>query len=475
MPSGDRMNRNRRNACITIGVGAVLWFLPVPVGVTAPAWHLLAIFVATVLGILLQPLPIGAVAFISITFSALIGALKVGDALSGFGNSTIWLIVCAFLFSRGFIKTGLGKRIAFVIIRAIGKSSLSLGYAIAFSELVISPATPSATARGGGIMYPIVRSLSGALGSEPGPSARRVGTYLMQVGYHCDAVTCTMFMTSMAGNPLCVALAAKTLGVQVTWMDWTLAALVPGLICLMLVPLVMARLSRPEIWEIPDAKSLAQRELAAMGPMTLAEKALSAIFVVALLLWATSQFNHLDATVVAMAAVCVMLALGIIDWKDVLGEKGAWDAMFWMGSLMALASALAKSGIITWIAQGAGAGIAHLGLGWVGAGTIILLFYTFIHYAFASVTARISALYAAFIVVTAAAGAPVLMVAVVFGIFANVPISLTHYGNGCGPIYFGGDYVSQGEWWRNGFIMTVITTLVYLTIGAAWWKVIGLW
>ena len=437
------MSKKQRNALITLVIFAGVWFSPVPAEVTQESWHLMAVFVATVLGFILQPLPIGAVAFIAVTFTTCAGLLKVGDALSGYGNSTIWLIVCAFLYSRGFIKSGLGKRIAFGIIRVIGKSAVSLGYAIALSELVIAPATPSATARGGGIMYPIVRSLAGALGSEPGETSRRIGAYLMQVGYHCDAVTCTMFVTSMAGNPLCVALAAKALDVEITWMGWASAAIVPGLISLLLIPLLMLKLS--------------------------------IIFIVSLLLWATSGFTGIGATPVAMGAVCVMIILNVINWQDVITEKGAWDAMFWMGSLMTLASALAKSGIIKWMAEGAGAAISSIGLGWVGSALILLLFYTYIHYCFASVTARISALYAAFIAVCATVGAPPLMTAIVFGIFADVPISLTHYGNGCAPIYFGGGYVSQGEWWRNGFVATTCTTLIYLTVGAAWWKLIGLW
>lgn len=469
------MNKKQRNGFITILVGAIIWVSPVPADVSVQAWHLMALFVATVLGFILQPLPIGAVAFISVTFAVLSGLLKVGDALAGYGNSTIWLIVCAFLYSRGFIKSGLGKRIAFRIIHAIGKSALSLGYAIALSELVISPATPSATARGGGIMYPIVRSLAGALGSEPGATAKKIGTYLMQVGYHCDAVTCTMFVTSMAGNPLCVALAAKTLGVEVTWMGWASAAIVPGLISLLLVPFVMLKLTKPALVSIPNAKRLAEKELREMGPMSNSEKYLTVVFLGSLFFWATSSITHVGATAVAMAAVCIMIILDVICWKDVISEKGAWDAMFWMGSLMTLASALAKSGIIKWMAGNAGAMISSIGLGWVGSALILLLFYTYIHYCFASVTARISALYAAFIAVSVAVGAPPLLTAIVFGIFADVPISLTHYGNGCAPIYFGGGYVTQGEWWRNGFIMTTITTIIYLTIGAAWWKIIGLW
>lgn len=322
------MDKKKRNGLITIVVGAALWFAPVPAEVSVLAWHLMVVFIATVLGFILQPLPIGAVAFISITFAALSGLLKVSDALSGYGNPTIWLIVCAFLYSRGFIKSGLGKRIAFGIIRAIGKSALSLGYAITLSELVISPATPSATARGGGIMYPIVRSLAGALGSEPGESAKRIGTYLMQVGYHADAVTCTMFVTSMAGNPLCVALAAKALGVEVTWMGWASAAIVPGLISLILIPIVMMKLTKPELVSLPDAKGLAEKELQAMGPMSNSEKYLMVVFLGSLAFWATSGLTNIGATPVAMAAVCVMLVFDVINWKDVISEKGAWDAMF---------------------------------------------------------------------------------------------------------------------------------------------------
>lgn len=38
----------------------------------------------------------------------------------------------------------------------------------------------------------------------------------MQVGFHADAVTCMMFLISMAGNPLCVGLAASAVGVELT-------------------------------------------------------------------------------------------------------------------------------------------------------------------------------------------------------------------------------------------------------------------
>ncbi len=163
------MNRMMRGA-IVVGLAAVLWWLPVPVGLTVQAWHLFAIFAATILGFILQPMPLGAVALAGVTFSALLGILKPGEALAGFSDTTIWLIVSAFLFAKGFIKTGLGRRIAYVLILWFGSSSLKLAYTLVLSDFIISPATPSNTARSGGILFPIVRSLASAFGSEPGPT-----------------------------------------------------------------------------------------------------------------------------------------------------------------------------------------------------------------------------------------------------------------------------------------------------------------
>ncbi|MCF0253282.1 MAG: DASS family sodium-coupled anion symporter, partial [Duodenibacillus sp.] len=299
--------------------------------------------------------------------------------------------------------------------------------------------------------------------------------HLMQVGYHADAITCMMFLTSMAGNPLCVGLAASAAGVEITWTSWALAAIVPGLISLAVMPLLMLRLAPPELKQIPGARELADAELAKMGPMSRAEKILAVVFVACLVLWATGSITKLGATPIAMMAVAIMIVGQVLTWKDILSEKGAWDAMFWMGGLVALATALAKSGFIKWIAAIIATSVSSANLGWVASFIIITVIYTYCHYVFASVTARISAIYAAFVAVAVACGAPALMVALVFGFMANCPISLTHYGNGCAPVYFGAGYLSQNEWWKNGLVVCTVNFAIWMTIGMAWWKLIGLW
>ena len=467
------MNGKFVRALATIALGAILWFIPVPQGVTPQAWHLMAIFVATIFGFILQPMPIGAVALVSITFTAVVGVLKPAEALSGFSNTTIWLIVSAFLFAKGFIKTGLGRRIAYVLIRAIGDSTLKLGYTLVLSDLIISPATPSNTARAGGIIFPIVRSLCTAFDSEPGTSARKVGSYLMQTAYQGNTITSAMFLTSMAGNPLIALLAAQALHIQINWGQWALAAAVPGLISVLVVPYFLYKFYPPEITKTPEAKSLAAAELKKMGAMSRGEKIVSLVFVGALALWSTSQYTKLDATVVAMMAVVVMLATEVLEWKDVLEEKGAWDTLIWMGSLVGLADFLSKLGFIPWFAKAVAASIA--GVPWVPAFVILTVVYLYAHYAFASLTAHITAMYSAFIAVAVAAGAPPYLAALALGFMSNLCMSLTHYAAGPSPIYFGAGFVDQNTWWRLGFIISVINLIIWVGFGAIWWKVLGLW
>ena len=457
---------------VTILIAVIIWFLPPPAGVAVKAWHLLAIFAATIVGLILQPLPMGAVVIIGTTATALTGTLSAADALNGFSNTTVWLIFAAFLFSRGFTQTGLGRRIAYWFIRAFGRRTLGLSYSLILTDLVIAPATPSNTARAGGVLFPIVRGLTTTFKSEPGPTAGRIGRFLMLSTYQGDVITSAMFMTSMAANPLIVELTKKTTNVQISWGGWALAALLPGLLSLIVMPYVIYKLARPEITETPEATVMAREHLAEMGPIRRDEWVVIGVFLLALALWGTATLTNLDATVVALLGVGLMLAAGAITWKDVLEERGCWDALIWFGGLVGMATMLGRLGLIKWFSEVVGGYVK--GWAWLVALGVLLLVYLYSHYGFASLTAHVSAMFVPFLVVAIAAGAPPLLAALALAFFSSLNACLTHYGTVPAPIYYGAGYTDLKTWWGIGFVASLVNLVIWMGIGPFYWKALGL-
>lgn len=458
---------------ITIAVGLIIWFIPPPEGVALEAWHLLAIFVATIVGIIVKPLPMGAVAIIGIAMTALTNTLPIGDALSGFGNSTIWLIVLAFFISRGFIKTGLGTRIAYLFVALLGKKTLGLGYGLIASDLVLAPAIPSNTARAGGVVFPVLRSLAKAYKSEPDDgTARKIGAFLTKSAFQGTVVTSAMFLTAMAANPLAAKLAGE-MGIEITWGSWALAALVPGLVSLIVVPLLIYKLYPPEIKETPGATKFAREKLAEMGKMGSNEWVMLGVFVLLLILWIFGKQLNIHSTAAALIGLGVLLLGGVLNWTDVRREEGAWDTLIWFSALVMMATFLNSLGLIPWFSKWMGEVVG--GSGWLAAFLILSLAYFYSHYLFASNTAHVSAMYAAFLAVAVAVGTPPLLAALVLAFFSNLFSSMTHYGTGPAPVLYGAGYVDTGTWWKLGGLISVVNIIIWLGIGGLWWKVLGLW
>ena len=468
------LKSNFQKGMLTVLVGIVLWFMPVPAGLKPQAWHMFAIFVATILGFILHPIPIGGVALIAVGLTGFLKVLKPAEALSGFGNATIWLIVGAYMFAKGFIKTGLGRRIAYVIMSKIATSSLKLGYSLAITDFIVSPATPSNTARGGGILYPIVRSLCTAFQSEPDDGTRkRIGNYLMLSTFECDCITSSLFLTSVAPNLLVAKLAKDVTGLEITWGTYALATILPGIIALIITPYLVYKLATPELTQTPEAPQLAKDELQKMGPMSGAETTVLIAFLAALAMWATTSLTGLNATMIALVCIGFMLVRGALEWNDIITEKGAWDTLVWMGGLMSLATGLAKLGFVKWVAAAISGSLK--GIDPMTTLLILCLINMYVHYAFASLSAHVSAVYAAFLAVAVAAGAPPMLSAIALGVETGIMGCLTHYATGPAPIYFGSGYITQPEWWKVGFICSILFLICFLGIGSMWWKVIGFW
>ncbi|MDQ0203658.1 DASS family sodium-coupled anion symporter [Pectinatus haikarae] len=461
------------SAVLTIGVVAVGFIIPPPDGLSVAAWHLFAIFLGTVVGFILQPIELGTIALIALVLCALTGVMKFSQVLSAFSGNTVWLIVSAFLLARAFIITGLGRRIAYLAMRAFGDSSLKLVYSLALSDVIIGPAIPSNSARAGGLIFPIVQSLAHAFDSKADESPRRLGAYLMACIFHLDLVVSALFLTAMVGNPIAVAMAKKVFDIDITWIGWFVAASVPGIAALIIIPYVLYKFYPPEIKKTPEAKNIANKALEEMGPMCIREKILLFVFVMLLILWATTTITHLDTTLIAFMGLCILLIGRVLTWKDVISEKKAWDTLIWVGGVIVMSDYLNKLGFIPWFA--AILENQMIGVSMITAVVLSFIIYLYSHYFFASMSAHVTAMYAALITLGAAAGAPPFISAFVVAIAANICGCLTHFGTGPAPVYFGAGYIDQKTWWTIGFGVSVMHIIIWLGIGGVWWKVLGYW
>ena len=478
-------------ALVAVAITLVIWFvIPVPEGVKPNAWHMLALFIGTIAAIIGKVMPIGALSIIAITLVAITGVTNdkpsaaIADALSGFSNSLIWLIGISIMMSRGLINTGLGARIGYYFISLFGRRTVGIGYALSISELMLAPLTPSNTARGGGIMHPVMRSIANSFGSSPEQgTSGKIGRYLALVNYHTNPITSAMFITATAPNPLVVKLVAEATGAEISlsWGTWALAMLLPGLVAIALMPLVILWLYPPEIRDTEDAHTFALSRLAELGPVKTSEKILLGVFAWLLFLWAgvpemiAGKAYAVDATTAAFSGLTLLLLAGVLSWEEVLAEKSAWDTITWFAALVMMATFLNKLGIIAWLSTVLQGGIVQLGLGWMGAVALLTLVYMYAHYLFASTTAHITAMFAAFYTAGIALGAPPMAFALLLAAASSIMMTLTHYATGTSPIIFGSGYTTLGQWWLAGLVMSVVNLTVWVLVGGVWWKVLGYW
>ena len=456
---------------VMAAIVAIAWFGGTPEGLKPQVWQLFGIYLATIVGLVLKPFPVPITVLLGVaTSSILLSNTK--DVLAGYSNTALWLIFAAFALSVAFGKTGLGHRIAYHLVRLFGSTTLRLGYVTAFLDLILSPATPSNTARAAGIVYPINLSIAEAVGSYPGETAKKAGAYLLQNGYFATKVTSFLFATAMAPNYLALDFITKLTGVSLNWAQWAAAMFVPGFIMLMLIPLIGYMYERPSVKDI-DNKKIAADGLAELGPMKASEKGLIVIALLAITGWILPTFDiKIDATAVAFVAMIATFVCGIISWDDLLKTKAAWNTLIWFGGILGLSSALTKGKFFEWLAKYLE---AHMNFGLDPFMMLILIsiISVVVRYFFASGTAYISAMLPVFLIVGINAGIdPTLLAFIMIGTNAYGG-SVTHYGAAPGPIIFSAGYNNVKDWWTVGLISAVVCLVLNYVIGIPWWKITG--
>jgi len=458
----------------------VLFLLPVPSGLEPNAWRYFALFAAVILGLILEPIPAAAIGLVGVTLAA-VGRLveaspaaSVSWALSGFQDRTVWLIFGAMVLSIGYGKTGLGRRIALGLVQLLGRRTLGLGYAIALADLVLAPGTPSNTGRSAGIIYPVVRGIPALYGSEPGATARQIGSYILWTAFASTAVSSSMFLTALAPNAAALALVKQATGLEITWTQWFLGVWPIAVPLLALVPLLVYVVYPPGIRSSPEVPAWAAQELRRMGPLGRHEIAMASVVALAIVLWIVganrdialplvgSQF--IDATGVVLLAIVLMLGSGVVEWDDILGSKGAWNVLVWFATLVALAEGLNRVGFVGWAAKAFAATL--VGIPPVTVLAILVAFFFLVHYMFASLTAHAAAVLPVVLATgMAVPGLPVRPFALLLVYSLGLMGVLSPYATGPAPVYYASGFVSRRAFWSLGLLFGLIYLATLLSVG----------
>ena len=472
-PSASPVRPLRLLALAAIYV-AIAHVLPPPEGIEAQDWRRVGVFFATIGGLMLQPMPGSQVVLVGITGMIVLGGLPMDRALSGYSASSVWMVLMAMLMSRALRDCGLARRIALWFIRAIGRTSLGLGYSMHLTDLTLATGVPSITARSASIVFPIARSISSLYKSHPGPSSAILGTFLMTCMYQGSVIASAMFYYSSAANLLLGELAAEYAGVTITWASWFTAGLLPGLVASVFVPWLVYRVMPPSLKQTPAAAEFANEQLAELGPVRGREAVVGAVFVGLIGFWVLSSYvAWLSPTLVALLGIAVLFTTQALTWDSALSERSAWDIFVWYGGLLMMGGVLNDTGVATLFAEWFGSWFT--GVPWPVVFVAALVIYFYAHYFFASTTVHALAMYPPFLALLVGVGAPAPVVVYSLVFINNLTAGLTHYGTTTSPIIFVEGYVSLKDWWRVGFHASVANLAIWIPVGLLWWKILGLW
>ena len=346
-PAGFRkLGKQALSFALALGI----WFAPIPAGLTGEAWHLFAVFVAAIFSVIVNAFPLLTASLLAVGAVVLTGTVDPAKAFAGFANSSVLLVVIAFLVANAVVKSGLGRRISLLVVSAFGRSALGLGYSIFLTDALIAPAFPSNTARAG-VLYPIILSLAQNAGSRPEDAeTRRMGGYLMFCGMASLSVSSALWLTATSANPIGVSLAAQS-GLKITFGTWLLAASVPALATILMLPAIISRLFPPGVRDTPDAPAVARKELHSMGPLTRDEWIVAVTFGIMVTGWVMADSLRLSLAAVAFAGLGVLLATNVLTLEDINLQGSTLVTFLWLAVLFALSGQLNELGFMGYVRE----------------------------------------------------------------------------------------------------------------------------
>jgi anion transporter len=470
---------------LSLVVGLAIWMIPMS-GINVTQHKVLSIFGAAIalwvtVGVNFAVSSLLITTFLYFWVGNATGALKNGAlvrnpdfAISGFSaNSPPWLILTGFVISLAMVNTGVAKRLLLYVVRAIGRRPLGAIIAASFTNFVIAPFTPSNTARALA-MVPVVEGIAESYQVKRGES--NFGRSLTLAMAFANNITASAFLTGTIANLMFINIIVSTAGTSrfTGWGFWALAAAPTNLVLLLLVCFYLVKMFPPEMKEISGGMKRIDEDLAAMGPMTGAEKKAILYFLLAIALWSTDQLHGLNATMVAflVSSLLYLPKLGVLDWRQTQNSL-PWELFMFVGGVTTLGNALTQTKSVAVVINSV---FASLGLRNISEFWLLMLligFTIFSHIWWSTTTSMTGVMAPIYIGIAQSMGYDVAKFCLPLAIMVAYALFLPFNTNG-NMIMMSTKFFSANDLLKSSIPIGIIVWLAWIITAMSWWRFIGL-
>ena len=394
-------------------------------------------------------------------------------ALGGFSSGAVALVAAALALATAMQATGLHRRIALNVLKVAGEKTSHIVAGAIVISIILAFFVPSATARAGAVV-PILLGMVAAFGMTVDS---KLSALLVITAVQAVSIWNVGIKTAAAQNLVAIGFIEDQMGQTVSWGKWFLWAAPWAVLMSIALYFIMLAVMKPEVDRIEGGRELVQQQLDEMGPMTGAEKRLTAIAVVLLLFWATEGLLHpINSSTITLVAIGVMLlpGIGVMDFKYAQNHIN-WGTLIVFAVGISLGSFLLKTGAATWLSEQTFGALGISSMPILATIAIVSLFNIIIHLGFASATSLASALIPVFIALAATLDVPnggigfviIQQFVICFGFLLPIsaPQNMLAYGTGA---------FTTKQFLRAGIPLTIVAYLLILILSATYWKWMGL-
>lgn len=425
------------------------------------------LFVFIIINFILQILDSGAIILLSIASGLLLKLFSEQTLLHSFGQSTVWQIMCFLFLSKTLIKSGLAYKISLYIMYFFGKTPLTLSYGFCLLTLLFALILPTSSARIGGIFIPILSSLFSILSKED----ENLKSMILKTVIYSNTIASAMFITASSGN-FYIQDITKQLKVFISSKDWTFFALVPGLCCLLVTPLLINYLIQPPTGNFKKIHKKITEEMSDLEEISFEELIILFIFISLFPLVFLSSYYDFSFLGSLFAIVSILVLFNALSFEtDILKNTEAWSLFFWMSHLLFLSSLITQNQSLNFIHHYMTKLFIYLPSNFVFLA--ILTIYGYSQYFFASSTVHASALYALSFEMAIQHNYPPFFSALTLAYISNLFSGLTTYSASEIILLTTTFDTDAKEFNKYGFIISSFLFILWLLCGMIWWEYTG--